>query len=355
MENKYTKEDLKIMQSWPLERKIQVSQTRIIEYRKYFNGNVYVSFSGGKDSTVLADLTARIYSSDKEFYINNYRPLTLVFVNTGLEYPEIQKFVPQFSQWLIDIYDIDVSLEILYPNMKFKDVLTNYGYPVISKQVSDKIYYARKNSKWALNILKGLNCDGKTESSYAKMFFSKYSYLINAPFEMSKKCCSIMKKSPLSKFNKENNLFPIVATLSTESKLREISWRKNGCNAFDSKYPISNPMSFWTEQDVLRYIKEYNIPIAPVYGEIVNKNPQTTIFQDDCNLKTTGCNRTGCMYCMFGIMSEKEPNRFQMMKKTHPKQYNYCINGGHYENGILKPDKDGLGIGKILDFLGKPY
>ena len=69
----------------------------------------------------------------------------------------------------------------------------------------------------------------------------------------------------------------------------------------------------------------------------------------------TGCERTGCMYCMFGIMSDKEPNRFQRMKQTHPQQYKYCIGGGHFENGILKPDKTGLGIGTILDYIGKPY
>lgn len=72
-------------------------------------------------------------------------------------------------------------------------------------------------------------------------------------------------------------------------------------------------------------------------------------------LVTTGCERTGCMYCMFGIMSDKEPNRFQRMKQTHPQQYRYCIGGGHFENGILKPDKTGLGIGTILDYIGKPY
>lgn len=72
-------------------------------------------------------------------------------------------------------------------------------------------------------------------------------------------------------------------------------------------------------------------------------------------MTTTGCDRTGCMYCMFGIMSDKEPNRFQRMKQTHPAQYKYCIYGGHFENGELKPDKTGLGLGKILDYIGKPY
>lgn len=57
----YSKEDLDVMQSWDLQRKIQVTTTRIIEWYEYFGGNVYVAFSGGKDSTVLLDIVRRIY------------------------------------------------------------------------------------------------------------------------------------------------------------------------------------------------------------------------------------------------------------------------------------------------------
>lgn len=97
--------------------------------------------------------------------------------------------------------------------------------------------------------------------------------------------------------------------------------------------------------------------MPPVYGEIIEADPQLQLFEEagERKLVTTGCERTGCMYCMFGIMSDKEPNRFQRMKQTHPQQYKYCIGGGHFENGILKPDKTGLGIGTILDYIGKPY
>ena len=75
--SKNTREDLKIMQSWPLERKIMVTQARIIEWYKRFDGNVFVSFSGGKDSTVLLDLVRRVCAD-----------IPAVFVDTGLEYPE---------------------------------------------------------------------------------------------------------------------------------------------------------------------------------------------------------------------------------------------------------------------------
>ena len=157
--------------------------------------------------------------------------------------------------------------------------------------------------------------------------------------------------------NLQENFKAIVATMTEESEQRQSSWLKYGCNSFDSKRPMSKPMSFWTEQDVLQYLKMTGIPYAPVYGEIIEADPQLQLFEEagERKLVTTGCERTGCMYCMFGIMSDKEPNRFQRMKQTHPQQYRYCIGGGHFENGILKPDKTGLGIGTILDYIGKPY
>lgn len=352
-ETRYTKQDLETMRAWTLQRKIQVTQTRLIEWLGRYDWNVYVSFSGGKDSTVLADLAARVYqvfSCPKR-----QDPLRLVFVNTGLEYPEIQKFVRDFAEWLKAKYKIPVELEILHPSMTFPQVLSKYGYPVISKETAKVIYYARRGSRWAINRLDGLDKHGN-ESKF-KERFKKYKFLIDAPFETSQLCCDVMKKGPAHRYEAETGRKPIVATMTEESEQRQSSWLKYGCNSFDSKRPMSKPMSFWTEQDVLQYLKMTGIPYAPVYGEIIEADPQLQLFEEagERKLVMTGCERTGCMYCMFGIMSDKEPNRFQRMKQTHPKQYKYCIGGGHFENGILKPDKMGLGIGTILDYIGKPY
>ena len=125
-------------------------------------------------------------------------------------------------------------------------------------------------------------------------------------------------------------------------------------------------MSFWTEQDVLQYIKRYNVPYCSVYGDIVPTETeeqiegQITTFDilDDyeaTELKTTGCNRTGCIFCMFGCHLEKEPNRFQRLKETHPRQYEYCIDGGEMVEGKWKPNKQGLGLGKVLDYINVKY
>lgn len=110
------------LQALPLERKIQITQARIIEWYKHYNGNVVVSFSGGKDSTVLLHLVRKLYPH-----------VRAVFSNTGLEYPEIQKFAKSFD--LVDT---------VTPKMRFDQVISTYGYPIISKEVAEAIYYARR-------------------------------------------------------------------------------------------------------------------------------------------------------------------------------------------------------------------
>ena len=134
-------------------------------------------------------------------------------------------------------------------------------------------------------------------------------------------------------------------------------WLQNGCNAFDCKRPISNPMSFWTEQDVLQYIKENNIKIASVYGDIVYEDRDGQTRLEGCGkLCTTGCQRTGCIFCGFGAHLEKGEGRFQRLHRTHPKLYDYCMNGGAYgEDGIWRPDNKGLGMKHVIDELNKLY
>lgn len=113
---------LEELRALPLERKIQISQTRIIEWYNHYHGNVVVSFSGGKDSTVLLHLVRSIFPDVKA-----------VFSNTGLEYPEIQKHVMSID-----------NVDIVRPAMRFDEVISTYGYPLIGKEVAEAIFYARR-------------------------------------------------------------------------------------------------------------------------------------------------------------------------------------------------------------------
>lgn len=161
-----------------------------------------------------------------------------------------------------------------------------------------------------------------------------------------------MKKAPLNKLHKN----AIIATTAEESQLRQTDWIKNGCNAFNSKTPKSKPISFWTEQDILQYIKDNNLPIASVYGEVVEQGNNGQCCIEGCGkIQCTGCQRTGCIFCGFGAHLEAE-SRFQRLKRTHPKQYDYCMNGGAYDtDGLWKPTKEGLGMKHCIDVLNDIY
>lgn len=332
--NRHSKDDLRQMQSLPLEAKIIMTQRRIQDWVDYWQGDVYVSFSGGKDSTVLKHIVDGMYDN-----------IPAVFVNTGLEYPEIQQFVREIKAGKYDCFNSDV--EIIRPEMRFDEVIKKHGFPVASKRVAGYVETAKRNP----NSMRAKWIRGEEKTKFVTG--GKWSFLIDSPFPVSAKCCEIMKHKPVAKYSRNTGRKAIIGTMACESPNREQSWRQNGCNAFEAKVPISQPLSFWTEQDVLHYIKQYSVPYCPVYGDIVIKRNADDeegqinmidylgCYEPEDTLETTGCDRTGCMFCMFGCHLEKEPNRFQRMKETHPKQYAYCM--------------DQLGLKEVLEYIGVPY
>ena len=226
-----------------------------------------------------------------------------------------------------------------------------------------------------------------TEQFGQKSQFNKEKWLPLArdvPVMVSHYCCFKMKKSPMHKYQTAHGYKPILATLAEESRVRKQGWIRHGCNAFESKNPMSQPMSFWTEQDVLTYIVKYNVPIASVYGDIVSDGNDGNVYPAkdvmgnvQCNLKCTGCQRTGCIFCAFGFHLEKKgKTRFQLLAETHPRQYEFAIGGGQWVDNpyydstapeydgewknwnpkkIWVPSKKGLGMGKVFDMVNEIY
>ena len=142
----------------------------------------------------------------------------------------------------------------------------------------------------------------------------------------------------------------------------------------------SQPMSFWTEQDVLTYIFENDIEIANVYGKIIALDhygfPYVPMKGCGAHLMCSGCQRTGCIFCGFGVHLEKGKTRFQRLAETHPKQYEYCLGGGQYVDNpaydptapeydgewknwnpkkIWAPSKEGLGMKHVFDECNQIY
>lgn len=115
--------ELQSMQAAPLSTKVALTKQRIREWvDEYGEDGVYVSFSGGKDSTVLLHIAREIYPDIKA-----------VFSDTGLEFPETREFVKQFD-----------NVDWVKPKMSFVEVIKKYGYPMISKEVSECVWGARK-------------------------------------------------------------------------------------------------------------------------------------------------------------------------------------------------------------------
>ena len=288
-------------QGLPLEVKVQMSLIRIDQFFDKFEGQVYISFSGGKDSTVLLDLV-RTRHPDVE----------AVFVDTGLEYPEIREFVKTVP-----------NVTWIRPKMNFKQVIEKYGYPVISKKNSKMIYDIQhptvNNMATRKLYIEGIKRDGSKTNSFKLP--KKWMPLALSNIPVSDKCCSVLKKEPFKRYNKETKRSPYIGMMASDSNQRREAHLKTGCNSFSKGNVQSNPMGFWMEKDVWEYIKTRKLGYSKIYDK--------------------GVTRTGCMFCMFGVHLEKGQNRFQLMQRSHPKMWDYCINK--------------LGCGKVLDFIRIPY
>lgn len=303
----FTSESLGLLQNYPLWMKVELTKQRIREWYEYHNGEVYVSFSGGKDSTVLLHIVRSIYPD-----------VEAVFSDTGLEYPEIKQFVKGFD-----------NVTIVRPDMSFKQVVEQKGYPIVSKSVSNCVRLAKQNIADGKDTLRVRQIRGLEVGS--KFNKGKWEFLLDAPFKISDECCNELKKKPLKKFTKKSNKKPMMATMAAEGGVRKEAYMKTGCNAFENGK--SQPMGFWTEQDVFEYILENNLEIAPVYGEIVK--------DEKGNYTTSKEKRTGCVFCGFGCHMEKSPNRFERMKESHPNLHKYCM--------------ETLGMKEVLDYINVKY
>lgn len=264
--------------------------------------DVAVSFSGGADSLVMLDIIRKRINPD----------FPAVFADTGVEFPEIRKFVKTFD-----------NCHVIKPTIAYKDVLLKYGYPIVDKYQARFIWDMRR-PKGSNEATKNLRMTGYTRAgnfSKSNMLSKKWHFLIDAPFKISSFCCDHIKKKPLVKWSKENNAFPIIGTMAADSRLRQKNYYEHGCNIITKNTKRCRPLSIFTNADIWEYIRGENLKYCEVY---------------DCGYK-----HTGCISCGFGCHLEKGENRYQKLYKSHRKLWNYHI--------------DNLGWGGVLDYIGISY
>ena len=291
-ERRATLESLRQMN---LDSKIIQTKFLIREAVQEFGLNkVYISYSGGKDSTVLSHIAKNLYPN-----------ILHIFSNTTNEYPETLEHIKWESEHngtnIISVIPKDAHGVI----WTFKKVVEYYGYPMFSKRVSNAI----RTYQHALSVQTKQNSE-----DYINRCFKKYFQYKELP--ISDKCCDKLKKEPIRKKARELGLeCAILGILASESYQREKDWLEYGCNVFHERSDNqSRPLSFWTEEDIHEYIDRFDVKISKLYD--------------------LGYSRNGCMYCGFGVQLEQEPNRFQKLSQTHPVQYSYFVK--HFGDMMLE-------------------
>ena len=306
--------------NWTLDQKIFHLFEVLDVYYHRMNGEVYLNFSGGKDSTVLK------YFIDKWTDMNGYPRVRCLFNDTTNEYKEILTFVKSFGD----------TVEWTRPKQTFAQTLKKYGFPVISKEQSMAISRARKTKDPNVRHYRLTGERNGIKVGTAGVISKKWQFVMDAPFDVTNRCCDILKKAPIKIFERKTGLRPITGVMSTESSLRKRNYIKNGgCNIWGKGKEMCMPLSLFTEDNIWECIDKFNIEICSVYfdqiidGELV-----------------PGEKRTGCAYCAFGAQCEDpKNNRFTRLSKREPKRYKSMMDKMGYREvlnfiGIELPDND---------------
>lgn len=280
-----------------LDNKITNAQHRIEELWNETDGKCYVSFSGGKDSTVLLALVKMCQE------LGTVGDIPAVFSNTGIELGVTVDFV----KWVKSNYYSNVL--IIRPEKTFDWVLKNQGKPMLSKLRSHTLhqYKTTRNPSSVSLLIKKQTLSGNPAWKHA--LADKDMHIISEKFEImpSEKCCDYMKKRPFKKYESESGTKGAIVGLRTgegggrelEAK-RRVSVGGKLCTYTKNGIIYKAPIIDWSNDDVEEFIAKYNVPLSDAYTKY-------------------GFDRTGCMACPYSrrvghdllYLYEHEPNRYK--------------------------------------------
>lgn len=305
----FPKEKFDCMKYQPYNIKPLFSMRRILQWHDYWGGDIYISFSGGLDSCVLAYIVCLAY---KKYYLKGKIPL--VFVDTGIEFPEIRNFVAEYKEWLQWKFPpLDIELNILHPKHTFQWVCNNKGFPILSKETADKIKKLRHGNlspKYRNYLLNG------DERGKFGMLAKKWQFLADKNIiteDLSADCCTFLKRAPFKQYVKDTGRQPIIGITQDEGFKRQNQYNHTGCNVYSGTTIKCQPLGFWPKAEIIQFKIDNRIPICSVYGypfkvKDKNGNQQWRFSKEQ---------RTGCILCGFGCHLETQPNRIQRLQTSN--------------------------------------
>ena len=363
----YTEEQVREMWNRPFEEQYEIALAKCLEAITRMDGDIAVSFSGGKDSAVLLYICATAWTLTK----HKSEPLRVFFANTTNEFASAYQYRKNYISYIEQEFDIKIEYHETHADKNYFDVVHNIGYPFVSKKVSRMVrdaqtvlgelsltyaelephmpkHYTKNHVDEmiaAADYLRGLGVSDTvvlnltmicSNNRIGRRFLPvQYRPLIDSEFKLSEQCCSVLKKVPIKKAEKEmGSLLPVTGEMAEESRDRMEAYRATGCNNFDGKRPKSKPLGPMTEQAVLNFITTRNIPIMAPYGEL----KQTK----DGRYYLTGEQRTGCKLCGFGLMFD--PDRFIRLQKIEPNVVQFAF---------TSRERGGLGYRELCEFLNE--
>lgn len=365
MDKKFTKKDLVKMINEPYEMQYQRILAKIMEAINWTKGDIVVCFSGGKDSALILDLYCEII----QMFGLTHIPIKVAWANTTNETAAMRQYVPWFINRCKQQYGIKIDFKEVTPanNQNIITVMKNEGLPFISKSVSSIVRKVTKDmeknnvtyidikdlhkptiqcrdalremglSNTTVLAMTGWSCqlgDFGTNFRLAQQWLPLLNIknVTGENIKFSEKCCTILKKEPISRLN-----YPNVMTgeQAVESRDRENAWLKTGCNhRFPDGAIRSKPLGSVSLDAILYSIDYRKIPICPDYGTI-----EPYMNCDKVCYRCTNAQRTGCALCGFGI--KFDPERFVRLQETEPAKVAYAF----------KPiSQGGLGYKEVCEY-----
>lgn len=318
--------DFRVKMQQPYEFKVRYAELRAREFvsecdRRGLNTHVSV---GGLDSITLLKFLREI----------------------GIDSPAISASTLEDKS--IQAVHRALGVEGIKPIKPKTNIIREYGYPVLSKEIAAKIELLQnpteKNKTVRHAIITGETGEygGNRTGTRMKLsdkWLQKFGGgdpegaalgYAKAPFKVSSKCCYYLKEKPCDDWAKAHNSAPFLGLMASEHGRREKALMMHGCNYFGETTVRSAPFAIFSRQDILQLALDLDVPVPEIYGEIV-RDPDGT-------LRTTKAQRTGCSMCGFGIHMEKRPHRFDLLYERNPKEWRFWM----YD----------MGWGEVLDYIG---